>query len=139
MRTSPLLAGERGWQVTGLARAEDEEFVRSLGVDFIAEASPDGTPSPTAESSRSRAWPWSATAACFVGVQPSAQPAAERGIRIDVVVTAPTEPAWASCWSGRRLGELPARVHAVVPLEDVADVHRAVAKGGVRGRYVLTP
>jgi D-arabinose 1-dehydrogenase-like Zn-dependent alcohol dehydrogenase len=36
-------------------------------------------------------------------------------------------------------GELPARVHAVVPLDHVADAHRAVAKGGVRGRYVLKP
>jgi NADPH:quinone reductase-like Zn-dependent oxidoreductase len=36
-------------------------------------------------------------------------------------------------------GELPARVHAVVPLDQVADAHREVAKGGVRGRYVLRP
>lgn len=36
-------------------------------------------------------------------------------------------------------GELPARVHAVVPLDRVADAHRAMAKGGVRGRYVLKP
>jgi NADPH:quinone reductase-like Zn-dependent oxidoreductase len=36
-------------------------------------------------------------------------------------------------------GELPARVHAVVPLDQVADVHRAMAKGGLRGRYVLKP
>ena len=31
-------------------------------------------------------------------------------------------------------GQLPARVHAVTPLDQVADAHRAVAKGGVRGR-----
>jgi len=36
-------------------------------------------------------------------------------------------------------GELPARVHAVLPLDQVADAYRAVAKGGVRGRYVLKP
>ena len=36
-------------------------------------------------------------------------------------------------------GDRPARVHAVVPLDQVADAHRAVAKGGVRGRYVLQP
>jgi hypothetical protein len=34
---------------------------------------------------------------------------------------------------------LPVRVHAELPLEDVADAHRAVAKGGARGRYVLRP
>jgi hypothetical protein len=27
----------------------------------------------------------------------------------------------------------------VVPLDQVADAHRAVAKGGLRGRYVLIP
>src|SRR5918994_7512648 len=32
------LAPDRGWQVTGLARADDEEFVRSLGVEFTADA-----------------------------------------------------------------------------------------------------
>jgi D-arabinose 1-dehydrogenase-like Zn-dependent alcohol dehydrogenase len=36
-------------------------------------------------------------------------------------------------------GELPARVHATASLDEVAEVHRSVAKGGVRGRYVLVP
>ena len=34
------LAQDRGWQVTGLARAEDEEFVRGLGADFTTHAEP---------------------------------------------------------------------------------------------------
>ena len=34
------LAQDRGWQVTGLARAEDEAFVRGLGADFITDAEP---------------------------------------------------------------------------------------------------
>ena len=34
------LARDRGWHVTGLARAQDEEFVRSLGVDFTTHAEP---------------------------------------------------------------------------------------------------
>ena len=36
-------------------------------------------------------------------------------------------------------GELPARVHQVLPLDQVAHANRAVAKGGVRGRFVLEP
>src|SRR5215468_1004344 len=32
------LARDRGWNVTGLARAEDEEFVRSLGASFVTGA-----------------------------------------------------------------------------------------------------
>jgi NADPH:quinone reductase-like Zn-dependent oxidoreductase len=34
------LAQDRGWRVTGLARAQDETFVRGLGADFTTEATP---------------------------------------------------------------------------------------------------
>ena len=34
------LAQDRGWQVTGLARAQDEQFVRGLGADFTTHAEP---------------------------------------------------------------------------------------------------
>src|SRR5580700_8985072 len=34
------LAQDRDWQVTGLARAEDEDFVRSLGAEFTMHAEP---------------------------------------------------------------------------------------------------
>ena len=75
----------------------------------------------------------------FVGVQPGAEPAAERGITVAVVVTHPDGPRLGDLLARTASGELPARVHAVVPLDQVADAHRAVAKGGVRGRYVLEP
>ena len=69
------------------------------------------------------------------------------GRRAAAASAASPSPSWCAP-DGARLGdllartasgELPARVHAVVPLDEVADAHRAVAKGGVRGRYVLTP
>ena len=135
------LAQDRGWRVTGLARAEDEEFVRSLGVDFTTRRrAAAGTPWPTAQCCRSRASPWSATAAPSSASSRAPQPASRarrspssrRGAR-------PTARGWPSCWPRTASGELPARVHAVVPLDQVADAHRAVAKGGIRGRYVLTP
>jgi len=34
------LAQDRGWRVTGLARAQDETFVRGLGADFTTQATP---------------------------------------------------------------------------------------------------
>jgi NADPH:quinone reductase-like Zn-dependent oxidoreductase len=55
---------------------------------------------------------------------------------------------WEEAATNRRLGdllartasgELPARVHTVVPLDQAADAQPAMAKGGVRGRYVLQP
>ncbi len=35
--------------------------------------------------------------------------------------------------------ELPTRVEAVVPLAKAAEAHKAVAQGGLRGKYVIQP
>jgi Zinc-binding dehydrogenase len=75
----------------------------------------------------------------FVGVLPAAEPTTERGITVHVVLAHSDGPRLANLLSRTAPGELPARVHAVVPLEHVADAHRAVSSGGVRGRYVLRP
>ena len=79
------------------------------------------------------------TAPWTIGVQPSAKPATERGITVDVVVAHPDGPRLGDLLARAASGELPARVHAVMPLDQVTDAHRAMAKGGVRGRYVLKP
>jgi NADPH:quinone reductase-like Zn-dependent oxidoreductase len=75
----------------------------------------------------------------FVGMQPGAAPAEERGVTVHVVVAQPDGARLAQLLDATASGRLPARVHAVVPLDQVAAAHRAVAKGGVRGRYVLQP
>jgi NADPH:quinone reductase-like Zn-dependent oxidoreductase len=75
----------------------------------------------------------------FVGVQPSAKLPVQRGINVDAVVAHPDGPRPASLLARAASGQLPARVHATVPLDQAADAHRAVAKGGQRGRYVLNP
>ncbi|ABG93556.1 probable Zn-containing alcohol dehydrogenase [Rhodococcus jostii RHA1] len=133
------LAQDRDWRVTGLARAEDEKFVRGLGADF------------TTQTARA----WDAVADCaalqeqgltlvrdgglFVGVQPGAAPAEERGVTVRVLVAQPDGARLAQLLDSTASGHLPARVHAVVPLDRVADAHHAVARGGVRGKYVLQP
>ncbi len=134
------LAQDRGWQVTGLARAQDEEFVRGLGADFTTHAEPGWDAVADGAVLQERALALVRDGGAFVGVQPSAEPAAERGITVRGRGSAPRRRLdWPSCSIAPRAGELPARVHAVVPLDQVADAHRAVAKGGVRGRYVLKP
>ncbi|SDJ60390.1 NADP-dependent oxidoreductase [Streptomyces indicus] len=133
------LAPERGWRVTGLAREQDEEFVRSLGAEFTAapergwDAVADGAALQEAAVALVR------DGGAFVGVQPSARPAAERGISVDVVVTHPDGARLGDLLARTAAGELPARVQAVLPLAQAAEAHRAMAKGGVRGRYVLVP
>ena len=133
------LAQDRGWQVTGLARAEDEDFVRGLGADFTTHAQPGWDAVADGAVMQDRGLALTRDGGAFVGVQPGAEPATERGITVNAVLTHPDGSRLGGLLARTASGELPARVHAVLPLDQVADAHRAVAKGGVRGRYVLKP
>jgi NADPH:quinone reductase-like Zn-dependent oxidoreductase len=133
------LALDRGWRVTGLARAQDEEFVRSLGADFAVEAAPGWDAVADGAVLQEQGVALVRDGGIFVGVQPGAAPAEERGVTVHVVVTQPDGARLAELLDATASGRLPARVHAVLPLDQVATAHRAVAKGGVRGRYVLRP
>jgi NADPH:quinone reductase-like Zn-dependent oxidoreductase len=133
------LAQDRGWRVTGLARAQDEEFVRGLGADFTAAAAPGWDAVADGAVLQEQGVALVRDGGLFVGVQPGAVPAEKRGVTVRVVVTQPDGARLGQLLAAAASGRLPARVHAVVPLDQVAAAHRAVAKGGVRGRYVLQP
>lgn len=133
------LAQDRGWRVTGLARAEDEEFVRSLGAGFTTQAESGWDAVADGASLQEQGLALVRDGGAFVGVRPNAVPATERGITVAAVVTHPDGPRLGDLLARTASGELPARVHTVVPLDQVADAHRAMAKGGMRGRYVLEP
>ncbi|MET7469279.1 NADP-dependent oxidoreductase [Micromonospora sp. NPDC005686] len=133
------LARDRGWRVTGLARAGDEKFVRDLGADFTTTAEPGWDAVADAAGWQEQGFALVRDGGVFVGVRPNALPAAERGVTVRAVDVRPDGALLADLLARTAAGELPARVHTVVPLDQVADAHRAVAKGGVRGRYVLRP
>ena len=133
------LAPERGWQVTGLARAEDEAFVRGLGTDFTAEAGPGWDAVADAAVLQEQALPLIRDGGRYVGMQPGNAPPAERDITVQVVVTHPDGARLGPLLEAAAGGRLPVRVHAVVPLDHAAEAHRAVAQGGVRGKFVLQP
>jgi NADPH:quinone reductase-like Zn-dependent oxidoreductase len=133
------LAQDRGWRVTGLARATDEKFVRGLGADFTTEEAPGWDAVADGAVLQERGVALVRDHGLFVGVQPGAAPAEERGVTVRVVVTHPDGVRLAELLDATASGHLPARVHAVLPIDQVADAHRAVAKGGVRGKYVLQP
>jgi NADPH:quinone reductase-like Zn-dependent oxidoreductase len=133
------LAQDRGWRVIGLARAKDEKFVRGLGADFTTEAAPGWDAVADGAALQEQGVALVRDGGLFVGVQPGAAPAEERGVTVRVVVTQPDGARLAHLLNATASGHMPARVHAVVPLDQVAAAHRAVAKGGVRGKYVLQP
>jgi NADPH:quinone reductase-like Zn-dependent oxidoreductase len=133
------LAQDRGWGVIGLARPEDERFVRGLGADFTTAAAPGWDAVADGAVLQEQGVALVRDGGLFVGMQPGAAPAEERGVTVRVVVTQPDGARLAQLLEATARGHLPARVHAVVPLDQVATAHRAVAKGGVRGRYVLQP
>ena len=133
------LAQDRGWQVAGLARPQDGEFVRGLGADFTTHAEPGWDAVADAAALQERGLALVRDGGAFVGVQPSSEPATERGVTVAAVVAHPDGARLGELLDRTASGELLARVHAVVPLDQVVDAHRAVAKGGVRGRYVLKP
>lgn len=134
-----VLAPERGWVVTGLARPSDEEFVRGLGADFTTHAEPGWDAVADAAVLQDKALALVRDGGVLVGVQPGNTPPAERGVRVTAVQVTPDGAALATLLARTAAGELPARVHTTLPLEHVADAHRAVGAGGVRGRYVLVP
>lgn len=133
------LAPGRGWQVTGLARTADEKYVRGLGADFTTHAEPGWDALADAAVLQERGLALVRDGGTFVGLQPSAVPPSERGITVAAVTTHPDGRQLADLLARTNSGEQPARVHAVLPLERAADAHRAMARGGVRGRYVLKP
>ncbi|MFJ1542468.1 NADP-dependent oxidoreductase [Micromonospora chalcea] len=133
------LARDRGWRVTGLARAEDEKFVRGLGADFTTDAEPGWDAVADAAVLQDRGLALVGDGGVFVGVRPNAHPPTERGVTVRAVEVHADGARLADLLARTAAGELPARVHAVVPLDRVADAHRAAAEGGLRGRYVLRP
>ncbi|QLQ38801.1 NADP-dependent oxidoreductase [Micromonospora robiginosa] len=133
------LAPERGWRVTGLARAADEDFVRSLGAGFTTAAEPGWDAVADAANLQEQAFALVRDGGAYVGVRPNARPAADRGVTVAAVDTHADGRRLADLLTRAATGELPTRVHAVLPLDRAADAHRAAAKGGVRGRYVLRP
>lgn len=133
------LALARGWRVTGLARAADAEFVRGLGAGFTTEPTTgwDAVADPAVLQERAVALV--RDGGLFVGVQSAAVPAGERGVETRAVAVVADAARLAGLLERTATGELPARVAGVLPLDQAAEAHRIVAKGGVRGRYVLQP
>ena len=133
------LAQDRGRRVTGLARAEDETFVRGLGADFTVDASPGWDAVADGAVLQEQGIALVRDGGSFVGMLPGAAPAEERDITVRVVVAKPDGARLAQLLDATARGHLPARVHAVLPLDEVAAAHRGLPRAACAGGSSSSP
>lgn len=143
------LAVARGLRVVAAASDGDEELVRGLGAsEFVPRSA------PLADAVR-RAVPGGVDGAldaavvglpaldavrgggAFVSVISGAMPLPLRGIRVANVFVRADGAALRELSALAARGALTLRVADTLPLADVAEAHRRLEKGGLRGRLVL--
>ncbi|MFE0474003.1 NADP-dependent oxidoreductase [Streptomyces sp. NPDC058947] len=136
------LAAHRGIPVTGLARAADEEFVRSLGAahataDTVAERGFDAVLDAAVLGEPALAWV--RDGGRYLGVIPQAEPASVRGVRTGAVEVSADGARLAELVRLVDEGVLTTRVAETFALDDAAKAHARLDEGGLRGRLVLVP
>ncbi|MFJ1811711.1 MULTISPECIES: NADP-dependent oxidoreductase [unclassified Streptomyces] len=133
------LAARRGVRVTALVRAEDEEFVRSLGATRFVGGAGGFDAVLDAAVLGSEALALVRDGGAYAGVIPQAQPAPERGVRTAAVEVSADGARLAELVQAVDAGELTLRVAETYSLDDVSKAHARLGEGGIRGRLVIVP
>ncbi|WP_045692793.1 NADP-dependent oxidoreductase [Streptomyces rubellomurinus] len=146
------LAALRGLRVVALAGQGDEALVRGFGAEWFV---PRDVPDPAAAVRELvpggvdgavdaallgvRALGAVRGRGAFVAVAGGSEPVGLRGIRVANVWITADGPALAHLARLAADGRLSLRVADTLPLARAAEAHERLAKGGLRGRLVLTP
>jgi NADPH:quinone reductase-like Zn-dependent oxidoreductase len=136
------LAARRGWQVTALARATDEEFLRSAGASEVLTELPAAGGFDAVFDAAVLVGPALAAVrdgGSYLGVKPSEIPDGPRGITTVAVTSRHDGTRLAALLALVATGELPTRIAGTLPLADAAQAQANIGKGGQRGRWVLLP
>ena len=139
------LAVRAGHTVYASATYDDEEWVRSLGVDTVIPRSADLTsagPAPAVLDAVPVGEPAGAAVApggVLVSTRPTPRVDPARQVRQEVVLVQVDRPALGQLIEAVAQGRLRTRVAATVPLEDAAEAHRRFEAGHLRGKIVLVP
>ncbi len=145
------LAVVRGLRVVALAGDQDQELVRDLGAELFVARSADlastvrslvpGGVDGVVDAAVVGAAAHDALrdGGSYVGVIPSTQPEATRGTTVSARWVRPDGAQLAELADLASAGKLTLRVAETYRLEEAAEAHARLAKGGVRGRLVLTP
>lgn len=145
------LAAARGLRVVATAGDSDEDLVRGLGADVfvprsavlgraVRAAVPGGVDGVVdAAVLGVRALDAVRDRGAFVAVIAGVAPPPLRGIRVENVFVRADAGQLRELSALAAAGRLTLRVADTVPLADVAEAHRGLEKGGLRGRLVLVP
>lgn len=145
------LGASRGLRVLGLVASADDELVQRLGawatvprgVEAVAATRavvPEGVDGAVDAAGIGPSLIGAVRdGGAFVAVTDPGLPAAERGIRSSAVHVHGDEAQLADLVRRVDDGALTLRVADVLGFDQAADAHRRLAKGGLRGRLVLTP
>ncbi|MGW1062893.1 NADP-dependent oxidoreductase [Streptomyces aureus] len=136
------LASRLGVRVVGLAREDDEEFVRSLGAErFVSDGVAPGSVDAVLDAAilGADALEWVRDGGVFLGVIPGAQPESVRGVRTGAVEVAADGARLAELVALVDEGVLTTRVAGTYALDEAVKAHARLAEGGLRGRLVLVP
>ena len=135
------LAAAQGWRVTGLARAEDREFVLGAGAAEAITRAEDGAFDAVLDAAVLNEVALAAVrdGGTYVSLTPAAAPETDRSVTIDAVRVMADRADLAEVLRLAANGTLSVRIAGTLPLAGAGTAHRWLAKGGVRGRWILLP
>ncbi|MGS2648325.1 NADP-dependent oxidoreductase [Streptosporangium sp. G12] len=136
------LARASGLHATGLAGADDREFVEALGAAFLPRS---GDPMGTFDAVIDLAVIGPSLldvirdGGGYVAASPPLRPESVRGIRTFALEVRPDGCRLSELVKLVTSGDIPLRVAGVYPFADAAAAHDRLAQGGVRGGVVIVP
>ncbi|MEU7610600.1 NADP-dependent oxidoreductase [Micromonospora sp. NPDC049204] len=136
------LARAAGLHATGLAGADDREFVESLGAAFLSRTDdPTGTFDAVIDLAviGPALLDLVRDGGGYVAASPPLRPEPVRGIRTLALEVLPDGARLGELVKLVTSGDLPLRVADVYPFADAAAAHDRLAQGGVRGGVVIVP
>ncbi|MGW3618063.1 NADP-dependent oxidoreductase [Micromonospora arida] len=136
------LARATGLHATGLAGADDREFVESLGAAFLSRtADPTGTFDGVIDLAviGSSLLDLVRDGGGYVAASPPLRPEPVRGIRTSALEVLPDGTRLSELVKLVTSGDITLRVADVYPFADAATAHERLAQGGVRGGVVIVP
>lgn len=135
-----VIAQRMGFQVSGLARSSDADFVRSTGASFTdALATHEFDAVFDAASLGAPAFQALRDGGAYSGVQPGNVPESERGINVQAVQVVGDGAQLAEFFRWAQDQDLELRVAGSFSFDQAAEAADRLVKGGQRGRWVLKP